>query len=270
MWKTGVIMLLGLFTLTGLAAATNRFEVGTITAVTTHQGAAGADPSITSYDVSVKVGNTVYVVLYTPPPGTSTKTLEYVAGRELLVRVGEKTIAFNDQLGTTLEVPILRRTTVAPQAAPAAHPTLAPIQSVQLLGLPGVKNNTKGTLSVEGSTLHFASSKGTSDIALTNVKDVITGNDSQRVIRGKVGTISMFGPYGSGRFLSLFRSKVDTVTIKYRDGEGGLHGAVFTMAAGQAEPLKQELVARGAHSSAVIEVEASVDSSKPVAVEEKP
>jgi hypothetical protein len=268
MWKTGVIMLIGLFTLTGLAAATNRFEVGTITGVTTHRGAAGADPSITSYDVSVKVGGTVYVVLYTPP--LDTRVVQYAAGRQLLVRVGEKTIAFNDELGTTSEVPILSQTTVAPQAAPAAHPALAPIQSVQLLGLPGLKNNTKGTLSVEGGALLFASSKGASVISLTNVEDVITGNDSQRVIRGKLGTISMFGPYGSGRFLSLFRSKLDTLTIKYRDGEGGLHGAVFTMAVGQAEPLKQELVARGAHSSTVIEVEASVNSSKAVSMEEQP
>lgn len=268
MWKTGVIMLIGLFTLTGLAAATNEFEVGSIAAVTTHQGATGADSSATSYDVSVKVGGTVYVVLYTPPLGT--RVVQYAAGRQLLVRVGEKTIAFNDELGRTSEVPILSRTTAAPQAAPAAHSALVPIRSVHLFGLPGVKNSTKGTLSVTGDTLHFASSKGTSDIPLTNVDDVLTGNDSQRVVRGKLGTLSMFGPYGSGRFLSLFRSKLDTVTIKYRDSDGGLHGTVFTMAVGQAEPLKQELVARGAHSSTVIEVEASVDSSKSVAMEEKP
>lgn len=269
MWKTVGVMLIGLSLVSGLATAINGYEPGTITEVKAHQGA-GADPSASSYDVSVKVGNTIYVVLYTPPPGTSTITLQYVAGRQLLVRVGEKTIAFNDELGRTSEVPILSRTTVAPQAAPAAHPALAPIQSVELLGLPGVKNNTKGTLSVEGDKLHFASSKGTADIPLTNVEDVMTGNDSQRVIRGKLGTLSMFGPYGSGRFLSLFRSKLDTVTVKYRDSEGGLHGTVFTMPVGQAEPLKKELVARGAHSSAVIEVEASVDSSKPVDTEEKP
>ena len=268
MWKTVVIVLIGLSLIPGLLAATNGFELGTITAVSTHQGATGADASATSYDVSVKVGNTIYVVLYTPP--VDTRVIQYVAGRQLLVRVGENTIAFNDQLGKTSEVPILSRTTAAPQEAPAAPQAFAPVQSVHLFGLAGVKNNTKGTLSVDRVYLHFASSKAKADIPLANVEDVLTGNDSQRVIRGKLGTVSMFGPYGSGRFLSLFRSKLDTVTVKYRDGEGGLHGTVFTMPVGQAEPLKRELVARGAHSSAVIEVEASANTSKPVTMEEKP
>lgn len=268
MWKTVCLILLGLSTLTGLASATNSYEVGTITAVMAHPGGASTDPSTLSYDVSVKVGDTVYVVLYTPPHGI--KVVQYAAGRQLLVRVGEKTIAFNDELGTTSEVPILSRTTVAPQAAPGAHATVGPIQSVQLLGLPGIKNNTKGTLTVEGGTLHFASSKGTSVIPLTDVEDVITGNDSQRAVRGKLGKVSTFGPYGSGRLLSLFRSKLDTLTVKYRDSEGGLHGAVFTMPAGQAEPLRKELIAQGAHSSAVIEVEASVNSTYPATMEDKP
>ncbi len=30
-----------------------------------------------------------------------------------------------------------------------------------------------------------------------------------------MGTLSMFAPYGCGRFLSLFRSKLDTLTIQY-------------------------------------------------------
>jgi len=268
MGKTVGVLLLGLSMLSGLAIAASSYEVGTIMAVTIHQGGASADPSAASYDVSVKVGNTSYVVLYTPPFGAN--TVQYVAGRQLLVQVREKTIVFNDELGRTTEVPILSGSTAAPRATPAAQHALTPIRSVQLIGLLGVKNNTKGTLTVEGDTLHFASSQGSSDISVAKVEDVVTGNDSQRVIRGKLGTLSMLGPYGSGRFLSLFRSKLDTLTIKYRDGEGGLHGTVFTMQVGQAEPLKQELVARGAHSSAAIEVEASANSSKPAVMEEKP
>ena len=56
-------------------------------------------------------------------------------------------------------------------------------------------------------------------------------------------------PYGSGRFLSLFRTKLDTLTIKYRDADGGLHGAIFTMPVGKAEVIKKELLAQGAHTS---------------------
>ena len=81
-----------------------------------------------------------------------------------------------------------------------------PIKSVDVIGLVGVRDNTAGALTVHAGKLHFASPKATSDIDAASIEDVLTGNDSQRVIHGTAGTISMFGPYGSGRFLSLVRS----------------------------------------------------------------
>jgi hypothetical protein len=65
---------------------------------------------VTSYDISVRVGNTVYVVLYTPPLGDD--TVRYVAGRDLLVLAGEETITYNDMLGNSLQVPIITRTMI--------------------------------------------------------------------------------------------------------------------------------------------------------------
>ena len=59
----------------------------------------------------------------------------------------------------------------------------------------------------------------------------------------------MAAPYGGGRFLSLFRKKIDTLTFKYRDAEGSLHGVIFTMPAGSADAIKGELVLQGARSS---------------------
>jgi len=124
-----------------------------------------------------------------------------------------------------------------------------PMKAVQLTGLVGVKNNTGGNLTVENGNLRFTHSKSTSDLAATSMQDVITGSDSQRVIRGTLGTLSMFGPYGSDRFLSLFRSKLDTLTIQYRDPDGALHGVIFTSPVGTAEATKDELVGMGAHTS---------------------
>ncbi len=124
-----------------------------------------------------------------------------------------------------------------------------PIKSVDVIGLVGVKDKTAGTLTVRAAKLHFASRKETADIDAASIEDVLTGNDSQRAIHGTAGTISMFGPYGSGRFLSLFRSKIDTLTIQYRDADGGRHGAIFTMQPGESEPLKKELLAAGARTS---------------------
>jgi hypothetical protein len=122
-------------------------------------------------------------------------------------------------------------------------------QTKQVLGLEGVKHNAMGTLTVQKGTLEFTSGKKKTDVPATSISDVVTDKDSQRAIGGVVGTISMFGPYGSGRFLSLFRTKIDTVTINYHDSSGALHGAVFTMPTGRAEEVKQDLLTEGAHTT---------------------
>jgi hypothetical protein len=98
---------------------------------------------------------------------------------------------------------------------------------------------------------------------------VVTDLDSERVFRGTVGTLTMFAPYGSGRFLSLFRSKIDTLTIKYRDESGALHGAIFTMALGKAEPFKKEMLAGGAHTTIPIQDHPASTDAKPDAAKEK-
>jgi hypothetical protein len=84
--------------------STSKYQVGTITEVKTHQTDASSTSDAVSYDVSVKVGDTIYVVLYTPPLGG--ETVKYAAGRELLVLVGKRTIRYNDILGQSFEVPI--------------------------------------------------------------------------------------------------------------------------------------------------------------------
>jgi hypothetical protein len=90
------------------------YEVGSIVSVKAHsdaQESAGANAD--SYDVSIKVGDTLYVVLYTPPPGTY--GVQQAAGHEMLVSVGPDTLRFNDLLGKPAEVPILRREVLPPE-----------------------------------------------------------------------------------------------------------------------------------------------------------
>jgi hypothetical protein len=140
-------------------------------------------------------------------------------------------------------------------------------KAVQITGLTGVKNKTSGRLLVDGANLRFSHEQKKVDVPASAVEDVITGNDSQRMIHGTLGTLSMFAPYESGRFLSLFRTKLDTLTIKYRDADGGLHGAIFTMPAGRAELVKRDLLVQGAHTSAPTQDDAS---KAPVAKEQKP
>ena len=123
-------------------------------------------------------------------------------------------------------------------------------QAVQVIGLAGLKENTKGRLTVVNGTLRFIYAKGTADVAAASIEDVVTGEDSQRVIGGTSGTVaSLAAPYGTGSALLLFRKKLDILTIQYRDADGGLHGAIFTMPRGKADAIKKELVAQGAHTS---------------------
>jgi hypothetical protein len=124
-----------------------------------------------------------------------------------------------------------------------------PVKVVQLTGLVGVKDNAKGTPSVDKGDLHFAHAKQASDVTVASIEDDSAGADSQGAIGKTVSMASMAAPYDGGRFLALFRTKIDTLTVQYCDADGGLHGAIFTMPAGTAETIKQELVAQGAHTS---------------------
>jgi hypothetical protein len=91
--------------------STSKYQVGTITEVKVHQTAGSGASDATSYDVSIKVGDTIYVVLYTPP--LSEETVKYSAGRDLLVLVGKRTITYNDLLGQSYEAPIESQKPVA-------------------------------------------------------------------------------------------------------------------------------------------------------------
>ena len=79
--------------------------------VAKHQVRPGDNDTSRAYDVSVKAGNIVYVVLYVQPPGTISP--EYRTGLSVLVLVGHDTIKFNDQLGRSHELPILARKTIS-------------------------------------------------------------------------------------------------------------------------------------------------------------
>ena len=59
------------------------------------------------YDVSVKVGNTVYTVLYVPPRGVT--SVGYSPGIDLLVLAKPDTLTFNSKLSGETQLPILRK-----------------------------------------------------------------------------------------------------------------------------------------------------------------
>jgi hypothetical protein len=136
-------------------------------------------------------------------------------------------------------------------------------QAVQVMGFAGLKENTKGRLTVVNGTLRFTHAKGTADVSAASIEDVVTGKDNQRIIGGTFGRVALLAaPFGSGRALSLFRKKLDTMTIQYRDADGGLHGAIFTMPVANAEMIKKELIAQGAHTAIAMQAESNETTSR--------
>ena len=93
-----------LFTFPALCQSNSKYQVGLITEVKPRPAEAGSTSDPASYDVFVKVGDTIYVVLYTQPLGEI--PAKYEKGTELLVLVGKTTITYNDILGHSLQVPI--------------------------------------------------------------------------------------------------------------------------------------------------------------------
>jgi hypothetical protein len=151
----------------------------------------------------------------------------------------------------------------------SAEQVSKPVKVVQLTGLVGVKDNAKGTLSVDKGDVHFAHAKQTSDVTAASIEDVSTGADSQWAVGKTVSMASMVAPYGGGRFLALFSTNIDTLTVQYRDADGGLHGAIFAMPAGTAETIKQELVPQSAHTSVQQGPDAGTSPSVPSAAKEQ-
>jgi hypothetical protein len=80
------------------------YQAGTIVDVQPHQAAAGTDSDKKQFDVSIKVANKIYVVLYSPPGGQD--FAEYGVGMNRTVLVEGDTLKLNDLLGRTRSLPI--------------------------------------------------------------------------------------------------------------------------------------------------------------------
>jgi hypothetical protein len=94
-------------TLVGFAQSPSKYVVGTIMEVTPVQSTVEASEATPVYHISVKVKETVYVVRYNTSSGN--ESVKYLAGMQLPVLVGEDTIKFNDLLGKSYEVPIVKK-----------------------------------------------------------------------------------------------------------------------------------------------------------------
>jgi len=161
-------------------------------------------------------------------------------------------------LSIALALPVVGLLPVGALGQQPQLPKPVPKRVVSVMGFQNLKKNEKCAIAVGASSVNLKGQTATVEVTIASIEDVLTGDDSARLVGGFVGTLTSFGPYGSGRFLSLFRKKLDTLTIQYRDTDGGLHGGILSMQPGEAIALKRVMVAAGAHTTVPLE-----DAAKP-------
>jgi len=152
----------------------------------------------------------------------------------------------------------------------AVTSTDAPISALHLIGLENVKSQSGGKLSILGDALVFRSRKSQGTVAISAIDDILLGSETTQAggNTGKVFKVAAIAaPYEAGKFLSvLMWTKVDVLTVLYRDGNGGIHSAIFEVPQGQGTGLRTQLIAAGAHAPASIPVVPAAQITPPANV----
>ena len=102
-----LITLLPALMLAQSSSSSLTYQLATIIAVNPHPSGGNSNPNDALYEVSVKVKQTLYVVVTKSPSPSG--IIQYTVGHEVLVRVGDHTITWNDILGRSHDVPIISR-----------------------------------------------------------------------------------------------------------------------------------------------------------------
>ena len=146
-----------------------------------------------------------------------------------------------------------------PSAAGSGIGTRPVLAVRHVIGLENVSPQKSGKLSVQNGAMQFDFGKDAVKLPVTSIDDIFVGSETTQA-GGKVGrvvkTAAMAAPYESGRVLALLmRTKVDILTVSYRDAGGARHGAILALPKGQATDMRAQLIAAGAHASASAEPE---------------
>ena len=105
--RAAIAVLILSCTMALLAKAPSAWVTGTIMRVTRHQPPSDEATGVDLWDVSLKVRDTMYVVLVEEAPGHH--GVEYRAGMALNVLITPATVVFNDLLGRRHEAHILKQ-----------------------------------------------------------------------------------------------------------------------------------------------------------------
>jgi hypothetical protein len=136
----------------------------------------------------------------------------------------------------------------------------SPVLGVRhVIGLENISSQKSGRLSLQNGAMQFDAGKEGAKVPVSSIDGIFVGSETTQG-GGKVGrgvkTAAIAAPYGTGKVLSLLmRTKVDILTISYRDAGGGAHGAIFALPKGQATDMRTQLIAAGARAGASTEQE---------------
>ena len=112
-------------------------------------------------------------------------------------------------------------------------------KAILVLGGGSVNHNVHGTLSATPEGFAFEGKKHKTTVASASIEKVSVGSDVRETGGLPVEAAKLAVPYGGGRVVSLFaHAKYDTLTVEYRDENGGYHGVLFNLPRGQADPLQ--------------------------------
>ena len=98
------------------ASQKQEWQHGIIVSVDKHSESQTSDSHQSSYDIALRVGDVIYVVIYTVPGSSS--TVDYRVGTDLVVLVTEPTLTFNDLQGNPHTVEIIRKQKVNESKVP--------------------------------------------------------------------------------------------------------------------------------------------------------
>ena len=143
---------------------------------------------------------------------------------------------------------------LAAAAAALAQPPAQAPNARHVIGFESIKRDANGRLTIQNGVVKFTAKKTEAQVPASSIEDVFVGTETTQG-GGRTGqvvkTAAIAAPFGSGKALTLLmRTKVDILTVVYRGKDGGVHGAIFAIQKGQAEPTRAQLVAAGAHTSA--------------------
>ncbi|MFZ0038389.1 MAG: hypothetical protein WAK91_13255 [Candidatus Acidiferrales bacterium] len=134
-----------------------------------------------------------------------------------------------------------------------------------LAGLPNIKHNAHGLLSIQDAALQFDAGKHRAAIPLSTIGDIFTGSETTEVgglLADAAKGAAVAAPYDSGAALTLFlRQKVDVLTVTYRDSNGGLHAAIFALPKGRAQQLRADLTSKGSQPPSAVDSRANATTA---------